>query len=192
MGQKQIIVIIIFMILLGCNTNKPVKNQSAKRSNSEAITVVGVSNAKSQNTMANMAHEELMAIDRNLSAQVRNNFRSWNLKQPERWKYLADKFADEMILSSPDVAADREKISDAFLNHLKQRADIMNSDLKNKQQLIGRSIIELNYNLSFLIGIERFNKWLALSKTELQKFKLKRDSLNEIKSYAYNKIQKLK
>jgi hypothetical protein len=158
-------------MLWGCGTNKPAKPQAA---------------------MGNLTREELMAINRNLSVQVRENFRSWNYKQPERWKYLAGKFADEVVRLSPDAASNREKIAELFLNHLKQRTDIMNSDSKNKQQLMGQSVTELNYNLTFLIGIEGFNKWLALSKNELQKFKSNRDSLNEIVSYAHNKIQKLK
>jgi len=171
MIQKQIILIVILLMLWGYTTNKP---------------------AKPQDTLANLTREELMAVNRNLSAQVRENFRSWSYKKPERWKYLAGKFADEVVLSSPGTVSEREKIAEIFLNHLKQRADIINSDTKDKQAPIGRSCAEFKYNLIFLIGIEGYNKWQSLNKIELQKYHMKRDSLNVAFSYARNKIQKTK
>lgn len=173
MGKRLIVLIVIILTLCGCNTKKAATNNSA----------IAGQNPKA---LANMTKEELMAINRDLSQQVRDNFRSWSYREPEKWKYLAGKFAEEVILSNPTALPNKEKIVDAFLNHLTQRAEIMKSDSKNKQQLMSRSSAEFNYNMIFLIGMEENNKWQSQVKTEFQKYRTVRDSLTKVVYYLTN------
>lgn len=193
MEKKQIIGILFILILWGCNTKKSEKEKQ-KEMNLPEMSISHDSTSLGYNLqdMANLTKQELIAIIKSLSAQLREDFRSWSYNEPERWKYLADKFADEVIRSCPDALSKKEQIAEIFLNHLNQRAHIINSKSLKKKSLMGTSSAELKYNLSFLIGIEGYQKWQSLTIDELQKYKMKRDSLNKVISYSYNKVSKTK
>ena len=135
---------------------------------------------------------ELEAINRNLSKQVSENFRSWSYNEPERWEYLSNKFAEEVIRSCPDATSKMEEVAQVFLTHLSQRASIYKGNAIDKQAMMGHSASEFKYNLSFLIGIEGYQKWQSLSMNELQKFNLKRDSLQKLSLAVMQNFRNLK
>ncbi len=189
MKINKIILFVIIISVVGCN-NKAKRTEK----HCEHLNHIHNSGAPRQinQTLAKLPLPELEAINRNLSAQVRENFRSWSYNEPDRWSYLADKFADEIINFCPEASTKKEKIAEVFLTHLNQRADIYNSNAANKQALMGQSATEFKYNLSFLIGIEGYQKWQSFSKNEFQKFNLKRDSLHKVITYSYSKFPKSK
>lgn len=191
MEKKQIIGILFILILWGCNTKKSEKEkQNEMNLPKMSISHDSTSSGHNLQVMANLTKQELMSINKNLSTQLREDFRSWSYNEPERWKYLADKFADEVIRSCPDALSKKEQIAEIFLNHLNQRAHIINSKSLKKKSQMGTSSTEFKYNLSFLIGIEGYQKWQLLTKNERQKYKAKTDSLNQVISYSNNKFQK--
>ncbi|MDP2887583.1 MAG: hypothetical protein Q8P34_01290 [Bacteroidota bacterium] len=176
------ILFVIIISICGCN-NKP--EQTVKQNGTNASKKINPENAA-------IPLSELEAINRNLSKQVSENFRSWSYNEPERWEYLSNKFAEEVILSCPDATLNKEKIAQVFLTHLTQRAGIYKGNAIDKQAMMGHSASEFKYNLSFLIGIEGYQNWQSLSKNEFQKFNLKRDSLQKLSLAVRQNFRNLK
>jgi len=177
MKINQIILFVIIMSLCGCNNKaRQTEKQGGHLNHTHDSNCTG----HMDEALAKLPLPELVAINRNLSAQLRENFRSWSYKEPERWEFLADKFAEELIRTCPDAVSKKESIAQVFFTHLKQRDGIYNSDSKNKKNLMGRSSAEFKYNLSFLIGVEGYQKWQSISKDEIQKFKQLSDSLQRV------------
>lgn len=185
MKELQIILLLLILSFYGCNTKKTSNdNQNKLKSDAIAKTKNSTCLAHDHEAYAKLSIKELNEINRSLSATCRENFRSWSYKEPERWKYLSDKFADEVILANPEVCSKKEEIANVFFKHLSQRSAIYFSDAKNKQELMGKSSTEFNYNLSFVIGIEGYQKWQSLSTKEYKKFTQLRDSLLNVIHYS--------
>lgn len=193
MLKKHIILIAVILFVSGCNSSSTQKDKYTEGA------PTSVSQTSGRNPLVHdhlkldeLSVDQLNAINRSLSATARENFRSWNYIEPERWEYLSDKFAEEVVLSCPDASSKKKEIATTFLSYLTQRAKIYSSDAKDKQELMGRSSAEFKYNLSFLIGIEGYQKWQSQSKTELQKFSQLADSLREVIACTSTKIKELK
>lgn len=181
----KIYLFILFVIIIsisGCK-NKP--ELTVKQNGMNATE-------KINQALATIPLSELEAINRNLSKQISENFRSWSYNEPERWEYLSNKFAEEVIRSCLDATSKKEKIAQVFFTHITQRASIYKGNAIDKQALMGHSASEFKYNLSFLIGIEGYQNWQSLSKNEFQKFNLKRDSLQKLSLAVMQNFRNLK
>lgn len=188
--MKKIIVLIAIIISFGsCNTKNAQKDKQSESSSSTTTHIHDSNCTGKHQSFTNFPIEELNVINRKLTAMTRENFRSWNYNEPERWKYLSEKFADEVIRSYPDASSKKEDISKVFFAYLNQRSSIYFSDEKNKQDLMGKSSAEFKFNLSFLIGIEGYQKWQVFSKNELLRFNQITDSLRKVIDYSYAKNQ---
>lgn len=186
MKTNQIILFVIIISLSGCNKKAGyTENQCDNRMpHSHDVSVNGTQN----NNLAKMSVKQLLVANRKIAAKMRENYRSWRYDEPDRWKYLAGKFADEVIHACPDAYSKREEVAEVYLNLLNQQAAIFKSDAKNKNVLMGNSSAEFIYELKFLIGVEEWLKWETLSKLESQKFKFKSDSITLIISYQQQNI----
>lgn len=195
MMKKYAVTIAVILFVGGCSSSGTQKDNSTKEDLTSA-SQTSVRNSSAHNhdhqKLDELSIDQLNAINRSLTATARENFRSWNYIEPERWEYLSDKFAEEVVLSCPDASSQKKEITTTFFNYLTQRSKIYSSDAKDKQELMGRSSAEFKYNLSFLIGIEGYQKWQSQSKTELQKFSQLADSLREVIACTSTKIKELK
>lgn len=176
----QFILFTIIISLIGCNKKNasPVKHIDELDSRTHIYNIN--ENCSENNDLNHKSAQQLLAINRRITTEVRENYRSWSYDEPDRWKYLADKFSEEVICAYPESWSKQKEVANLYLSHLKQRASIYKSDSKNKQALMGNSVTEFIYELKFLIGVEGFQKWETLSKLEIQNYKNKRDSLTHI------------
>lgn len=195
MLTKYSILIAVILFVVGCNSSCTQKENRTKEDLTTDSQLAG-SNSLAHNhnhqKLDELSIEQLNNLNRNLTAIAREDFRSWNYNEPERWEYLSDKFANEVIESCPDASSQKMEIAATLFKHLNQRSQIYFSDSKNKQELLGRSSSEFKYNLSFLIGIEGYQKWQTQSKIKLQKFNQLADSIREVIAYTSTKIKESK
>ncbi|MDP3445869.1 MAG: hypothetical protein Q8T08_23665 [Ignavibacteria bacterium] len=188
MKTYQLILFTIIISLSGCN-NKTV-NTEKQGDNHVPIAHNATEIEARNNELAKMSVQQLLVVNRKITAEVRENYRSWSYNEPVRWKYLADKFSEEVIYACPESSSKKEEVANLYLDHLNQRASIYKSDAENKQALMGNLITGFVYELKFLIGVEGFQTWETLSKLEIQKFRFKRDSLSQIISYQQKNANK--
>lgn len=190
MKTYHIILFTIILSLSGCNNKSG--NTEKQSEDPNPIEHNATENEAKKNDLANMSVKQLLVLNRKITAEVRDNYRSWSFNEPDRWKHLADKFSEEVICACPESSPKREKVANLYLNHLNQRASIFNSEVENKQALMGNLVTEFIYDLKFLIGVEGFQKWETLSKLEIQKFQYKRDFLSQIISCQQQNINEKK
>jgi hypothetical protein len=184
--MKNLILIVIILSICSCHaTDEKKDKQNTPKQPAGAHSQVD--HTLNHQSLAELSLNELSAINRNISIRMRENFRSWKYKEPDRWPYLADKFIDEVVNSVPVASADRQKIAEVYLSYLKKRAVIINSNEKNKKALMGRAGIEFKYNLSAVIGIEGYQKWKSASKNQIMSYNQMKDSLNAVIAFASKK-----
>ena len=145
----------------------------------------------SPSSLEDMTLEELLLLNRNLSNRLRNDYRFWSSSEPDRWPTLADNFADNVICSCPEASTQKKEIAQFYLTYLEKRTKVVNSEVKNKQALMSQLSTEFRYNLSFLIGIEGYQKWESESKPQTAGFSQMRDSLYAIIALSDKKYKEL-
>jgi hypothetical protein len=195
--MKYLILVIVAALVCSCySKSEKVEEQATPNQ----ITAVPVHNQAYENevcpddnkSLEKMSLDELIVVNRNISARFRKDYRSWSYDEPDRWPSLADKFADCIICSCPEVSSKKKEIAQFYLDYLKKRAETYYSNAENKQALIGQLSIEFKYNLTFLLGVEGFQKWKLDSKPQDVIFNQMNDSLNVIIDFMREKYQELK
>lgn len=183
--MKNLILIVIVVLVCSCHAKKG-KNEKDAELNQIMVATGhnhsqnhGVSNDNNK-SLESLSINELLVVNRNISARMRNDYRSWSYNEPDRWSSLAENFSNDVICSCPEASAKKKEIAQSFLNYLNKRAKIYNSDAKNKGELTGQSNLEFKYNLTFLVGVEGYQKWESDSKSQGARFNQMRDSLNAV------------
>ena len=195
--MKYLILVFVAALVCSCHSKS---EKVEKQVTQNQITAAPVHNHVSENgvcpednkSLEKMTLDELTVVNRNISARFRNNYRSWNYDEPDRWPSLADNFADCVICSCPEVSSKKKEIAQVFLEHLKKRTETYYSNAKNRQALIGQSDTEFKYNMSFLIGVEGYQKWKLDSRTQDVIVNQMFDSLKVIIALIDNKFQEQK
>jgi hypothetical protein len=188
--MKNLIMIAIAIVVCSCQA----KDEKKDKQNRTGQAVGAHNHANSTHgheALAGLPLNELLEVNRDISARLREDFRSWSYNEPDRWPYLADKFVGEVVRSCPDASANKEKIAGVYLTYLQKRAVVYHSNEKNKQALMGQLSADFKYNLSFLIGIEGYQKWEVASKNQIARFNQMRDSLNTVIAFSDKKYQEL-
>ena len=178
MEVKIVSCIIICFFVIACKQTE--EKQKAKLHQHEACSCDHCSAGNVQKALADLTMDELHELNIELSKKVRNDFRSWNFNEPERWEYLSQKFVDEVVGINPDLPLDKQTIAEIFVTYLKQRSDVYFSDSKNKKVLAGKASSEFKYNLSYEIGIEGYNKWQKVTLAKFEEYRQLKDSLKNI------------
>ena len=181
--MKHIFFIAIVLLVCGCNAkqgkdvNENATSQSRQGHNHEEC-------ADDCQELANLPPNELRAMNRNISKRMREDYRSWSARQPERWPGLAGKFADEAIRSCPGALGEREKLEQLYLQNLGKRVAITQSDAKDKKLQMNRLNMEFIYNLKLTLGIEGYQKWEVQNKAGLVRYNQMRDSIHTIIAFS--------
>lgn len=127
-----------------------------------------------------MSMEQLRELNRELTKRVRSDYHSWSSNEPERWGELSQAFADQVISANRVIEDKRDKIAEMFVNNIKLRSEIKNSNPDNKRDLMIEANNDLIFNLQFLIGIEQYNNWQKANDESLVGYNNAKDSLNAI------------
>lgn len=179
--EKRFLHFLMALLLLnmGCS-NRKLMNEN-RQGNSQPDVVHNLLNEPTSQVKAikQLKNERALLRER-LTKEIREDYHSWTYTEPERWPYLSEKFADEVIQAYPEAAAHRDEMMKIFRNYLKRRKEAYYADPKKKLQMMSACNGEFKYNLSFLITPAGYEKWQELTKVNYQRFSSKRDSLKII------------
>ncbi|MGV8094172.1 MAG: hypothetical protein AB2L24_20110 [Mangrovibacterium sp.] len=172
--------IFIAIVLLVCNY----KTKSEPDGSAHAFTTFNRHNHDEfQDRRLNldaMSHSELRALNRNISERMRKDHRSWDVREPNRWSYLAGKFAGEIISACPQAGDKREELEQLYLQNLKQRADIIQSGSKDKLKQMPRINMEITNKLKLLLGSEGYQSWQVYQMERTVRYNQMKDSIRTI------------
>jgi hypothetical protein len=174
--------IFIAIVLLVCNYKT--KSEPDGDGSAHAFTTFNRHNhdefQDKHRNMDVMSYYELRALNRNISERMREDHRSWNVREPDRWPYLAGKFAGEIISACPQAGDKRGELEQLYLQNLKQRADILKSNAKDKQLQMNRINIEMINSLKLLLGIEGYQSWQVYQMERTVRYNQMKDSIRAI------------
>lgn len=185
--------IIIWLVagLLACSC----ASNDGTKENAKTKHTGNLSSGSGNNTsisFEDLSWEEILNTNRRLSSSIRENFRWWNTNEPERWGYLSQKFANEVIAANPHAKLIRKNIEPIFVKHLEQQAIAEKADDKDINNLKMKANNEFRFNLIYEIGMIEFNNWQKMTKVNLEHFKQLQDSLNLLVAEQTKRMEQYK